>query len=355
MPSEVGTECTSAGGIGAAAVADSMSSPSGVSVRARVLSAGRTEQLQARRNSHGGWHRLEVAPCKPPWTGSSASSRAAARLVLVVWIALVVISRPVRRRGRPRTSPAAASRSRARARRSSPTRSTRDFPGVAVRGRSSFVFDNREGDRSALAAAFDRVEREGFEGRRGRPAGPRGARAGRARRHGEAVDPDAARGHRQPRRGGRRRGRRCARTPSIDAEGDDAVSRCTSSASSALWAGMQELSKEDLEQAEIIGLPIVLIVLLAVFGSLAAAALPLGARRRRRGRHRRDRLLPLAGLRDVDLRDQHGLDARHRRGGGLLAVHPRPLPRGAARRAARRTRRARSRCGPPGWRWRSPA
>ena len=44
---------------------------------------------------------------------------------------------------------------------------------------------------------------------------------------------------------------------------------------SALWAGIQELSKEDLEQAEIIGLPIVLIILLFVFGSLAAAALPL--------------------------------------------------------------------------------
>ena len=38
---------------------------------------------------------------------------------------------------------------------------------------------------------------------------------------------------------------------------------------------MQELSKEDLEQAEFVGLPIVLIILLAVFGSLAAAALPL--------------------------------------------------------------------------------
>jgi uncharacterized membrane protein YdfJ with MMPL/SSD domain len=43
----------------------------------------------------------------------------------------------------------------------------------------------------------------------------------------------------------------------------------------ALWAGMQELSKQDLEQAEFVGLPIVLIVLLVVFGSLAAAALPL--------------------------------------------------------------------------------
>ena len=38
---------------------------------------------------------------------------------------------------------------------------------------------------------------------------------------------------------------------------------------------MQELSKQDLEQAEFVGLPIVLIVLLVVFGSLAAAALPL--------------------------------------------------------------------------------
>lgn len=43
----------------------------------------------------------------------------------------------------------------------------------------------------------------------------------------------------------------------------------------ALWAGMQDLSKEDLEAAETTGFPIVLLVLLAVFGSLAAAALPL--------------------------------------------------------------------------------
>jgi uncharacterized membrane protein YdfJ with MMPL/SSD domain len=43
----------------------------------------------------------------------------------------------------------------------------------------------------------------------------------------------------------------------------------------ALWAGMQDLTKEDLESAERIGFPVVLIILLAVFGSLAAAALPL--------------------------------------------------------------------------------
>jgi RND superfamily putative drug exporter len=43
----------------------------------------------------------------------------------------------------------------------------------------------------------------------------------------------------------------------------------------ALWAGMQDLSKEDLEAAETTGFPIVLLILLAVFGSLVAASLPL--------------------------------------------------------------------------------
>jgi RND superfamily putative drug exporter len=42
-----------------------------------------------------------------------------------------------------------------------------------------------------------------------------------------------------------------------------------------IWAGMQELSKEDLSKAEAGGFPIVAIILLVVFGSLAAAALPL--------------------------------------------------------------------------------
>jgi RND superfamily putative drug exporter len=42
-----------------------------------------------------------------------------------------------------------------------------------------------------------------------------------------------------------------------------------------IWAGMQEISKEDLAKAEGSGFPIVALILLAVFGSLAAAALPL--------------------------------------------------------------------------------
>jgi len=43
----------------------------------------------------------------------------------------------------------------------------------------------------------------------------------------------------------------------------------------ALWAGMQDLSKDDLRSAESIGFPIVLLILLAVFGSLVAALLPV--------------------------------------------------------------------------------
>ena len=43
----------------------------------------------------------------------------------------------------------------------------------------------------------------------------------------------------------------------------------------AAWAGLQELSKEDLERAEAMGFPIVALILVAAFGSLAAAALPL--------------------------------------------------------------------------------
>ena len=44
----------------------------------------------------------------------------------------------------------------------------------------------------------------------------------------------------------------------------------------ALWAGMQELQKTDLEKAETTGFPLILIVLLAVFGSALAALLPAG-------------------------------------------------------------------------------
>ncbi|MGN6187266.1 MAG: MMPL family transporter, partial [Conexibacter sp.] len=43
----------------------------------------------------------------------------------------------------------------------------------------------------------------------------------------------------------------------------------------ALWAGMQDLTKSDLRAAESTGFPLVLLILLAVFGSLVAALLPV--------------------------------------------------------------------------------
>ncbi len=43
----------------------------------------------------------------------------------------------------------------------------------------------------------------------------------------------------------------------------------------ALWAGLQDLSKKDLATAERTGFPIVALILVAVFGSLIAATLPL--------------------------------------------------------------------------------
>ena len=43
----------------------------------------------------------------------------------------------------------------------------------------------------------------------------------------------------------------------------------------ALWAGMVDLTKKDLASAERVGFPVILVILLVVFGSLAAASLPL--------------------------------------------------------------------------------
>ena len=63
----------------------------------------------------------------------------------------------------------------------------------------------------------------------------------------------------------------------------------------ALWAGMQDLTKERPRVApSAIGFPIVLLILLAVFGSLAAAALPLALGFASVADHRRRHLLPLA-------------------------------------------------------------
>ena len=96
-----------------------------------------------------------------------------------------------------------------------------------------------------------------------------------------------------------------------------------------IWAGMQELSKKDLAKAEARRLPDrrdhpARRLWLARRRGAAA-----GARLRQRDRHRGADLLHLAADGDLGLRHQHGLDDRDRGGDRLLAVHPRPLPRGA--------------------------
>ena len=145
-----------------------------------------------------------------------------------------------------------------------------DFAGIRAES-LSVVFDNRKGDPQELAAAVDRVQRDGFKDVDHVQPSPQALAAARASTDDVVVMPLLVDG---------------SRDETIDAastirenldigQDDSGAVPLHLVGPSALWAGLQQLSKEDLEQAEGIGLPIVLIVLLAVFGSLAAAALPL--------------------------------------------------------------------------------
>ena len=83
MPSEVGTE-SALRSEGAALFSSCVSRRALI---ARAIRSGRYSHREPR-------FRSTSSPCKQPWTGSSASSRAAARLVLSVWLALLVVSLP---------------------------------------------------------------------------------------------------------------------------------------------------------------------------------------------------------------------------------------------------------------------
>ena len=145
------------------------------------------------------------------------------RLVLVAWLAIVVVSVPFAGRqtenltGGGFETKGSGSKVVADA-------LERDF-GLQAED-LAVVFDNREGDPATLAAAFERVEREGFkdvEGVRLDPEAPAAARAA------SDADRDHAAGRRgQPRRGGRR-GHADAREPRRRREAATR-SRCTSSA-----------------------------------------------------------------------------------------------------------------------------
>jgi uncharacterized membrane protein YdfJ with MMPL/SSD domain len=146
----------------------------------------------------------------------------------------------------------------------------REFPDMQAED-LAVVFDNRRQDVRAFAAAIDRVEREGFEDVEAVRLNPEALAAARAAGDEDVVImPLVVEGDRDEAVDAATQMRE-----NLELHEEDAAVPLHLVGPSALWAGIQELSKEDLEQAEIVGLPIVLIVLLAVFGSLAGAALPL--------------------------------------------------------------------------------
>ena len=107
----------------------------------------------------------------------------------------------------------------------------------------------------------------------------------------------------------------------------------------ALSAAAAANTKHDIAEAERWNLPIILIVLLAVFGSLAAAAIPLALGVCTVVGHHGPGLPAVDAHHHVGVRDLDGVDVRHRARRRLLAVHPDALPRGTARRpAANRSR-----------------
>ena len=141
------------------------------------------------------------------------------------------------------------------------------FPGVQTEP-LIFVFDNRRHDAAALRAAVDKAA-GAVRGVEGVSVSPQAVQAAKA-----SSDPIVA--------------------MALNVTGDtdqsvDAAVKIRKDAGvsndgavpvhlvgqQALWSGLQDVSKSDLEKAEAAGFPIVFIVLLAVFGSIAAALLPL--------------------------------------------------------------------------------
>jgi uncharacterized membrane protein YdfJ with MMPL/SSD domain len=190
------------------------------------------------------------------------------RLVLIVWLLVVVVSVPFASRQTENLTGGGFETEGSGSTIVADALKT-DFEGTQAES-LSVVFDNRDGDPAKLAAAIERVERDAFKDVESVRLDPAAADAARASTDPVVIMPLTLEGDRDE---------------AVDAAtimrenlhvgeaGDDLAVHLIGQ--SALWAGIQELSKEDLEQAEMVGLPIVLLILLFVFGSLAAAALPL--------------------------------------------------------------------------------
>ncbi|HEX8647175.1 MAG TPA: MMPL family transporter [Thermoleophilaceae bacterium] len=144
------------------------------------------------------------------------------------------------------------------------------FPGVEREGLAALLALDREADRGDVDAAIARVREEVRASERvellGGGGEPRIQRAGDVR----AVM--------VPLRVGGSRNEVADAVVDLRKELKDGASpnvEIQLIGQEALWAGMQDVTKEDLASAEFTGFPVVLLILLAVFGSLAAAVLPL--------------------------------------------------------------------------------
>jgi RND superfamily putative drug exporter len=144
----------------------------------------------------------------------------------------------------------------------------KEFEGASAES-LSVVFDNRAHDARGLDAAIGRVQRDALKGVEAISVDPQALEQARSSKDDVVIVPLVVTGNRDQAVDGATTMRE-----NLNLSGEGAVP-IHLVGQSALWAGLQEVSKEDLEQAEGVGLPIVLIILLIVFGSLAAAALPL--------------------------------------------------------------------------------
>ena len=108
--------------------------------------------------------------CKQPWIGSSGSSPAAGASCSSPGSCIVVVSVPFAGRQTENLT-GGGFETKGSGSKVVGDALTRDFPGMQSED-LAIVFDNRTHDPAALAAAFERVEREGFDGRRGRAAEP---------------------------------------------------------------------------------------------------------------------------------------------------------------------------------------
>ena len=270
----------------------------------------------------------------------SAFVRTRRKLVLVVWLVLLVVSIPLASQQTKHLTSGGFEVPGTRLGRGRPAdrplhRAEGETLGVVLEGKGGEQLVAAV-DRVGAAAKAHRPRRARARGRAGRQAGRRAA--GRRRR--------PARRRRQSSTTSCRPPRTCARSSRSTRSSDGVQAYVVGQ--QALWAGMQQLQQEDLEKAETTRLP----------GDPDRAAGGLRHRARRAAARPRSAIaavvvtgaiIYLLSARDDDVgvRHEHHLDARHRRGGRLLACSCSAATARSCRPARTARRRWTPRCAPP--------